>query len=129
MTDHEDFLHWVNTTLYEAERAIHNGDQGPRRAIWSRNEPVSVLGAVRNAVGQPEIDELFSALERKFSDCTSYAIELQACDVVGDMAARTLGSGPPIWRVRCTSWGFATLRTSCTAQSRSVRFVSAADRP
>ena len=86
MTDHEDFLRWVKTELYEAELALHNGDASRRRALWSRNEPVSVLGALRNAFGQREIDELFSSLERTFSKCTSHTFELQAYDVVGDMA-------------------------------------------
>ena len=86
MTDHDEFLAWVDTTLYEAELALHNGDAAPRRALWSRNEPVSVLGAWRNAHGQQEIDELFAALAQSFSDCTSFAFELQAYDVVGDMA-------------------------------------------
>lgn len=49
MTEREDFLTWVRTTLRDAEIAMHNGDAGPRRAIWSRNEPVSVLGAVKDA--------------------------------------------------------------------------------
>lgn len=86
MTDREDFLAWVETALYEAELALHNGDPAPRRAIWSRNEPVSVLGAWRNAHGQAELDELFTSLGKAFSDCTSYAFELLAYDVVGDMA-------------------------------------------
>jgi ketosteroid isomerase-like protein len=86
MSDRDDFLAWVETTLYEAELALHNGDAAPRRALWSRNEPVSVLGAWRNARGQQELDELFTALARTFSDCTSYTLELQAYDVVGDMA-------------------------------------------
>ncbi|MEU9228070.1 nuclear transport factor 2 family protein [Streptomyces massasporeus] len=86
MTDRDDFLEWVTTALYEAELALHNGDAAPRRALWSRNEPVSVLGAWRNAYGQQELDELFTTLGRSFSDCTSYVFELQACDVVGDMA-------------------------------------------
>ena len=86
MTDREDFLAWVETALYEAERALHNGDAAPRRALWSREEPVSVLGAWRNASGQHEIDELFTSLGRSFSDCTSYAFELLAYDVVRDMA-------------------------------------------
>ena len=47
---------------------------------------MSVLGAWRNAQGQHELDELFGALGESFSDCTSYAFELQAYDVVGDMA-------------------------------------------
>jgi ketosteroid isomerase-like protein len=86
MTDRDDFLAWVKTALYEAELALHNGDATPRRALWSRNEPVSVLGAWRNARGQLELDELFSALGRSFSNCTSYAFELRAHDVMGDMA-------------------------------------------
>ncbi|MDJ0380393.1 nuclear transport factor 2 family protein [Streptomyces sp. G-G2] len=86
MSDHDDFLAWVRTALYEAELALHNGNAAPRRALWSRNEPVSVLGAWRNASGQLEIDELFSALARSFSDCTSYAFELRTYDVVGDLA-------------------------------------------
>jgi ketosteroid isomerase-like protein len=86
MSDRDDFLAWVKTTLYEAELALHNGDATPRRALWSRNEPVSVLGAWRSAHGQHELDELFNSLARSFSDCTSYEFELQAYDVMGDMA-------------------------------------------
>ena len=86
MTDRDEFLRWVDTALREAEIALHNGDASLRRALWSLNEPVSVLGAWRNAHGQHQLDELFAALGRSFSDCTSYAFELQACDVVGDMA-------------------------------------------
>jgi ketosteroid isomerase-like protein len=86
MTDRDDFLAWVKSALYEAELAVHNGDAAPRRALWSRNEPVSILGAWRNAYGQHQVDEAFTALERSFSDCTSYTFELQAYDVVGDMA-------------------------------------------
>jgi hypothetical protein len=60
MTDRDDFLAWIRTAVYEAELALHNGDAAPRRALWSRNEPVSVLGAARNALGQHELDELFT---------------------------------------------------------------------
>ena len=86
MADSDDFLAWVRSTLYGAELALHNGDAGPRRAIWSRNEPVSVLGAWRNALGQQELDDLFTGLARQFSNCTSYRFELMAYDVVGDIA-------------------------------------------
>jgi ketosteroid isomerase-like protein len=75
---------------------------------------VSVLGAWRNARGQQEIDELFTALGNSFSDCTSYDFDVRAYDVVGDMAytaglehtsasvdgqPRTSHCGPP----RCTA--------------------------
>ena len=86
MTDRDDFRAWVDGPLYEAELALHNGNPAPRRALWSRGEPVSVLGAWRNANGQAEIDELFEYLGDSFSDCTSYAFEMLAYDVIGDMA-------------------------------------------
>jgi len=86
VTNQDDFLRWVETELYGAERALHDGNSAPRRALWSRNEPVSVLGAWRNAHGQRELDELFGSLAASFSDCTSYRFELLAHDVAGDMA-------------------------------------------
>lgn len=86
MTDRDDFLAWVGTALHRAESSLHDGDPEPRRALWSRNEPVSVLGAWRNAVGRAEVDELFTVLGRSFSTCTSHRFELLAYDVVGDMA-------------------------------------------
>ena len=110
MTDRDDFLAWVKTTLYEAERALHNGDAAPRRALWSRNEPVSVLGAWRNAYGRQEIDELFTDLGSTFSDCTSFVFELQSYDVVGDMAytaglehtSASVGGEPRTYTLRAT---------------------------
>ncbi|HET8987336.1 MAG TPA: nuclear transport factor 2 family protein [Humibacillus sp.] len=86
MTDRDDVISWVRTSLHEAELALHNGDAAPRRALWSRHEPVSVLGAWRNAHGRLELDALFATLAESFSDCTSHEFELQECDVVGDMA-------------------------------------------
>jgi ketosteroid isomerase-like protein len=110
MNDHEDFLTWVNSVLYEAELALHNGDAGPRRALWSRNEPVSILGAMRDAHGQQEVEEAFTFLEANFSDCTSYEFELQAYDVVGDMAytagrehtSASMGGQPRSYTLRAT---------------------------
>src|SRR3954451_5387946 len=89
MTEREDFLAWVETALYEAELALHNGDPAPRRAIWARHEPVSVLGAWRNAHGQAELDELFTSLGKTFSVCTSYAFNPLAYDVMNNMACST----------------------------------------
>ncbi|MGW4778740.1 nuclear transport factor 2 family protein [Streptomyces filamentosus] len=86
MTDRDDFLRWVGTELQAAERALHDGDPAPRRVLWSRREPVSLLGAWYNGVGQADVDTLFTALAGRFSDCTDYRIEVLSCDVVGDAA-------------------------------------------
>ena len=66
MSDRDDFLTWVGTRLRDAEKALHDGDAEPRRALWSRREPVTVLGAWQNAVGHPAVDELFDMLEQSW---------------------------------------------------------------
>lgn len=86
MSERDEFLVWVNTVLRSAEVAVHNGDPAPRRSLWSRNDPVSVLGAWRSAHGQEELDLLFAHLAETFSDCTSYEFELVEAEVLGDVA-------------------------------------------
>lgn len=86
MSERQEFITWVQSVLRDAEIAVHNGDAGPRRAIWSRSDPVSVLGAWKNASGQQELDELFAHLAEDFSDCTSYEFELLEAEVRGDTA-------------------------------------------
>lgn len=110
MTDRDEFLAWFNGPLHKAELALVNGDADPRRALWSRNEPVSVLGALRNANGQSEVEQLFAFLENNFSDCTSFEVAVLACDVVGDMAytacledvALSIGAEPQTFTLRVT---------------------------
>jgi ketosteroid isomerase-like protein len=86
MSDKDEFLAWVGSRLRDAEIALHNGDAEPRLAIWSRQEPVTVLGAWKSATGPEEVSDLFTQLETTFSDCTSYSHEIVAADVIGDLA-------------------------------------------
>ena len=86
MSDHGDFLAWCGTRLKDAEVALHNGDAEPRFAIWSRREPVTVLGAGASGSGQQEVGALFRQLEPTFSDCASYSYEIIAAQVLGEMA-------------------------------------------
>ena len=86
MNERDGFMAWVHGQLKDAETALHNGDATPRRLIWSRNEPVTVFGAWKTAVGREEVDDLFTLLEDSFSDAKGYSFELVAADVSGDMA-------------------------------------------
>jgi ketosteroid isomerase-like protein len=86
MSDLDDFLAATLARQVEAEEAIHNGDPGPRLAMWSTRDPVTVLGAVRTASGWDEVSQLFRWLGSGFSDCTSYRFELVAAGVSGDLA-------------------------------------------
>jgi ketosteroid isomerase-like protein len=90
--------------------AVHNGDASPLRAIWSRRDPVTVLGAWRNATGQAELDELSAHLAEGFSDCTSYELELLEAEVHGDVAytvgfehtSATVNGVPSTYTMRAT---------------------------
>ncbi|MER7247859.1 nuclear transport factor 2 family protein [Kribbella sp. NPDC000426] len=85
MSERTDFLKWVETELRDAETAIHNGDAAPRRAIWSRQEPVTVFGAWLSGTTSAEVDHVFERLADSFSGCTSYAYDLISADAVGDL--------------------------------------------
>jgi ketosteroid isomerase-like protein len=110
MSARDDFLTWVATRLREAEVALHDGDPGPRLAIWSTNEPVTVLGALRNARGAGEVREAFHWLEGIFSGCTEYSFEIVTAEVIGDMAytggfehvAASVNGEPRVFTLRCT---------------------------
>ena len=85
MGEREDFLAWVDSEWRAAEVALHNGDAGPRAAIWSKKEPVTVFGAWKTAIGQDEVRELFRLLAASFSDSPASSFELVAADAVGDL--------------------------------------------
>jgi len=86
VSDRDDFMAWTQSRLRDAETALHNGDPGPRLALWSAREPVSVLGAWRSAIGQEEMRELFHALAGTFSECKSHIYDIVSAEVSGDMA-------------------------------------------
>jgi ketosteroid isomerase-like protein len=86
MSDLDDFLATTLTRQVEAEEALHNGDPGPRLAMWSTQDPVTVLGAVQSASGWDEVSQLFRWLGSGFSNCTAYRFELAAAGASGDLA-------------------------------------------
>lgn len=86
MTDREDFLIWLQRDFVRAERAMFDGDAGPRRAIWAEEEPVTVLGAWRNVSNHAELVEAFDELSTSFSNCADYEFDLISFEVLGNMA-------------------------------------------
>ncbi len=68
----DEFLAATTSRFNEAEIALHNGDAGPRIAMWSHNEPVTVFGAAASVSGWTEIGPLFERLGSSFSNCTAY---------------------------------------------------------
>jgi hypothetical protein len=54
--------------------------------MWSTQDPVTGLGALRSASGWNEVSRLFGWLGSGFSACTSYRFKLVAAGVGGDLA-------------------------------------------
>jgi ketosteroid isomerase-like protein len=86
MTDTEEFLAATMPRYLAAERAIHEGDAGPRTAMWSRKEPVTLFGAAVTEHGWAEVGPVFDWLASSFSDCSSYRNEVIAAGASGDLA-------------------------------------------
>jgi hypothetical protein len=56
MSDLDDFLTLTLARQLEAEQALNSGDPEPRLAMWSTQDPVTVFGADRNAIGSLHIN-------------------------------------------------------------------------
>ena len=82
----ENLLAATMPRYHEAETALHNGDASPRKAMWSRTEPVTLFGAGMSGTGWTEVEPIFDRLQSAFSDCTSYENEVVAAGASGDLA-------------------------------------------
>lgn len=70
-----------------AERAIHNGDAGPRDATWSHADPVSLFGAwLPIRTGWADVSEAFKRVAAQFSESREYRFEVVAAGASGDLA-------------------------------------------
>jgi ketosteroid isomerase-like protein len=111
LSETEDFLASVMPRLTEADTALHNGDPGPRLAIWSHNDPVTVFGALLTVTGWGEIYKAFDWLASRFSN-GSYEYEVIAAGASGDLgyvvgiehsSASIGGAAPAAYELRVTT--------------------------
>ena len=90
MSELDDFLSPTLARQLDAEQALISGDPGPRLAMWSTQDPVTVFGAEKSVIGAEEARGAFRWLATRFSNCTDYRFELVAAGASGDLAY-TLG--------------------------------------
>jgi ketosteroid isomerase-like protein len=107
----DDFLTPTLTRQLEAEQALINGDPGPRLAIWSTREPVTIFGADRTSIGSEEVTQAFHWLATRFSNLTDYRFELVAAGTSGDLAY-TLGYEHIVFSIDGGSVAPLTLRVT-----------------
>lgn len=86
MTEVEAFLDDVLPRLRAAEVALHHGDAGPRAALWSHDDPVTLFGAEVNRSGWDELGPTFDWVAGRFSGCESLEYEIVAAGASGDLA-------------------------------------------
>jgi ketosteroid isomerase-like protein len=87
MTELQEFLASFVTRQEAADSELHNGNAEPRRRLWSREDPVTLLCAFGVAAnGWKEVDKTFEWVASKFSKGESFRLEVIAADVSGDLA-------------------------------------------
>lgn len=112
MDEVEEFLATGLKRQIDADFALHDGDPGPRMALWSHTDPVTLFGAaVPVESGWPGLERTFRWLATRFSRSEAFDVELVAAGVSGDLAytvgfehARYAFDGGPV--------GPATLRVT-----------------
>ncbi len=86
MNERDAFLESTMPRQVAAETAMHNGDVGPRLAMWSRNDAVTLFGAWFSSSGSHDVSRTSQRVAAAMRHCESYDIELVAADAVGDLA-------------------------------------------
>ena len=86
MSEVEEFLNDILPRQIAAEIEVHNGNVGPRLAMWSHNDPVTVFGTWRLNNGWEGVSDAISNVAATFSDCKSYDFEVHAAGASGDLA-------------------------------------------
>jgi ketosteroid isomerase-like protein len=87
MTEVDEFLAETLPRQIEAEKALHEGDPTPRLAMWSPEDPVTLLGAFGVAKsGWDEVSRTFRWVASRFSNLAEFDFELVAAGASGDLA-------------------------------------------
>jgi len=111
-TETDDFLATAMPRFTEGEISLLNGDAGPRIAMWSHKDPVSLFGAALSARSWTEIEPIFEKLAASFSNFADYRNEILAAGASGDLAyivslehttASIKGSPQQPWALRVTT--------------------------
>ena len=87
MNEVDDFRAKTLARQAEAEAAFHQGDPGPRMEMWSKRDPVTLVGAAgMYKSGWDELGRIFPWVASRFSNVSDYRFEVLVADVIGDMA-------------------------------------------
>ena len=121
----EDVVDQVVPKLEADASAIHAGDVEPRMALWSRNDPVTLFGAVMTRSGWDELEPAFVRLAASFGRSESCRLEVMAAGRRGDLGYvrrdRALSCGADRRRVRPARHDGPETRGRCVAGGPPAR--------
>lgn len=85
MDDAEVFAAEVVPLLRGEVEAMHRGDLGPRLALWSRQDPITLFGAWLTGSGWAEIEQAFQRLAASFHGSGGVEYEVLSAGASGDL--------------------------------------------
>lgn len=88
MNEDSDFPQFLDRQA-DAERALVAGDVAPRLALWTRKDPVSLMGAWGpNNVGWDAVSRTFQWVAERLGEGThtDFRYDIDVAEAVGDMA-------------------------------------------
>jgi ketosteroid isomerase-like protein len=112
MDDVDAFTATVVPLLHDDIVGLHNGDIGPRLALWSPNEPVTLFGGELTGRGWDEVGPAFERLAASFTGSQSCEYEVLAAGASGDLGyvvaiehsvAASYGGEPEKYALRVTT--------------------------
>ena len=89
MDERDEFVTTIKRRHAEAERALLNGEPDQYLAMWSKQDPVTAMGATGSDVttsGWDGVSEALKLVASRNSDCTDYIFDVIAAEVLGNMA-------------------------------------------
>ena len=87
MTEADNLAAELWRRQHEAEDALAHGEVGPRLAMWSHQEPVTLFAALGPSKrGWAELEPMFRAVASRVSRGRDVSYELIAFDAAGDIA-------------------------------------------
>ena len=88
MSELDDFRTTTLARQAEAEDAMVLGDPTPRMEMWSRQDPVTLLGAATGLCksGWDDLSRIFRWVASTFSEVSDFSFDVEVADVSGDLA-------------------------------------------
>jgi len=86
MSELDEFRSTILARQAQAEKALVNGDPEPRMKLWSRRDPVTLMGGWGpNKTGWEEVSRIFRWVASRFTNARDFRWDIEVAYVSGDL--------------------------------------------